>query len=125
MVLSKGPSLSGILEYPILRKLPILQARRCCGLDAHKETVVAHVQAPDGTQGPGVRKSYGTMQVQLIALRTWLKQMKVTHIAMESTGDLFNHGAQNGVGRGARPTFALLDADLERARRSSVYLAPG
>ena len=26
------------------------------------------------------------MQGQVIALRTWLKQMKVTHIAMESTG---------------------------------------
>jgi len=48
----------------MLRKLPILQAPRCCGLDAHKETAVVHVLAPDGTQGTSVRKSYGTMQVQ-------------------------------------------------------------
>jgi transposase len=60
--------------------------RRCCGIDVHKETVVVHVLAPDGTQGPGVRKVYGTMQAQLIALRIWLKQLKVTDIAMESTG---------------------------------------
>ena len=60
--------------------------RRCCGIDVHKDTVVVHVMAADGTQGHGNRKSYGTMQSQLVALRTWLKQLKVTHIAMESTG---------------------------------------
>jgi transposase len=60
--------------------------RRCCGIDVHKDTVVVHVMAADGTQGQGIRKSFGTMQSSLIALRTWLKQLKVTHIAMESTG---------------------------------------
>lgn len=60
--------------------------RRCCGIDVHKDTVVVHVMAPDGTQGQSVRKSFGTMQSSLIGLRTWLKQLKVTHIAMESTG---------------------------------------
>lgn len=70
----------------MLPRIPTLIYRRCCGIDVHKDTVVVHVMAADGTQGQGIRKSYGTMQSQLVALRTWLKQLKVTHIAMESTG---------------------------------------
>ncbi len=42
--------------------------------------------AADGTQGHGIRKSFGTMQPSLIAVRTWLKQLNVTPIAMEFTG---------------------------------------
>lgn len=68
------------------RKAPVFQYRRCCGIDVHKETVVVHVLAPDGTRGKGVRKSFGTMHAALVNLRTWLKLLKVTGIAMESTG---------------------------------------
>ncbi len=70
----------------MLRKAPVFHYRRCCGIDVHKETVVAHVLAPDGIRGKGVRKSFGTMHAALIQLRTWLKLLKVTDIAMESTG---------------------------------------
>lgn len=60
--------------------------RRCCGIDVHKETVVVCVLAPDGSKAPATRKRYGTFQGELIRLRVWLTQMRVTHIAMESTG---------------------------------------
>jgi transposase len=32
------------------------------------------------------RKTYGTFRNDLIRMRTWFKQLKVTEIAMESTG---------------------------------------
>lgn len=60
--------------------------RRCCGIDVHKETVVVCVLPADGQTGTPVRKSYGTFRNELIRMRVWLKQLRVTEIAMESTG---------------------------------------
>jgi len=60
--------------------------RRCCGMDVHKKTVVVCVLAPVGRTGAVVRKTYGTFRNDLIRMRVWLKQLKVTEIAMESTG---------------------------------------
>ena len=60
--------------------------RRCCGLDVHKETVVVCVLPPDGRAGEPVKKSYGTFRGELLRMQTWLKRMRVTEIAMESTG---------------------------------------
>lgn len=60
--------------------------RRCCGMDVHKETVVVCVLPPDGEQGEGLRKVFGTFRNELSRMRGWLKRMKITHIAMESTG---------------------------------------
>src|ERR1051325_8689675 len=60
--------------------------RRCCGMDIHKDTVVVCVLPPVGGDGQAVRKVYGTFRNDLIRMRVWLKQLKVTDIAMESTG---------------------------------------
>lgn len=60
--------------------------RRCCGMDIHKDTVVVCVLPPVGTEGEALHKTYGTFRNDLIRMRTWLKQLKVTEIAMESTG---------------------------------------
>lgn len=60
--------------------------RRCCGMDVHKDTVVVCVLLPDGQSGSPVRKSYGTFHSDLLRMRAWLKLLKVTDIAMESTG---------------------------------------
>jgi transposase len=60
--------------------------RRCCGMDVHKETVVVCVLPIDGMEGTPIRKVYKTFRQDLIRLRVWLKQLKVTHLAMESTG---------------------------------------
>lgn len=56
---------------------------RGCGMDVHKEIVVATIQ------GKGIKtitKSFHTYTSSLIKLRDWLKKHKVSHIAMESTG---------------------------------------
>lgn len=60
--------------------------RRCCGIDVHQETVVVCVLPPDGQEGELTRKVYQTFRRDLIRLRVWLKQLRVTEIAMESTG---------------------------------------
>lgn len=54
-----------------------------CGLDVHKETVVACVM------GTGIEKevrTYGTMTGELLKLKEWLQGLGITHVAMESTG---------------------------------------
>ena len=60
--------------------------RRCCGMDVHKETVVVYVLPPDGEEGAPIRKTYGTFRNELARMRGWFKQLKITHLAMESTG---------------------------------------
>jgi transposase len=60
--------------------------RRCCGMDVHKETVMVCVLPPDGDTGKTIKKVYGTFRNDLGRMRGWLKLLKVTEIAMESTG---------------------------------------
>ena len=62
------------------------EKRRCCGMDVHKETVVVCVLPPDGEEGKPLKKVYVTFRNDLGRMRGWLKQLKVTEIAMESTG---------------------------------------
>jgi transposase len=60
---------------------------RCCGLDVHKDTVVACVLL-SSDQGPPRKevRTFRTMTAQLQTLRDWLATQEVTHVAMESTG---------------------------------------
>jgi transposase len=62
--------------------------QRCCGLDIHKNKIVACVMATDPLTGQvGVRKKeFGAWLKALRDLRFWLQSQKVTHVAMESTG---------------------------------------
>ena len=59
---------------------------RCCGLDVHKETVVACLRLViDGKTVKEVR-TFSTTTAHLIALSAWFAENKCTHIAMEATG---------------------------------------
>lgn len=60
---------------------------RCCGLDVHKDTVVACliVVGPDGKPIKVIR-TFTTMTADLKRLAEWLQEQGVTHVAMESTG---------------------------------------
>jgi transposase len=59
----------------------------CCGLDVHKQTVVACVRRtrPDGGIDESVR-TFDTTTAGLLALGDWLAERQVTIAAMESTG---------------------------------------
>jgi len=60
---------------------------RCCGVDVHKQTVVACVIVP----GPGKQphkeiRTFGTMTPDLLEFGDWLGGDGGTHVALESTG---------------------------------------
>jgi transposase len=60
---------------------------RCCGLDVHKEMVVACVLV-SGPQGQPIRevRTFGSMTGELQDLGSWLEECGVTQVVMESTG---------------------------------------
>ena len=68
------------------------------GLDVHKETVVACVM------GTGIKKeirTFSTMTGSLLRLKSWLIDLGITHVAMESTGPYW------------KPVFNILEDSFE------------
>ena len=60
--------------------------RRCCGLDVHKETVVACLRlVSDGKIMTAVH-TFQTTTADLLRLSEWLTANDCTHVAMEATG---------------------------------------
>jgi hypothetical protein len=75
----------------------------CCGLDVHKETIVACLMK--GPIGKGLKPSseireFGTQLMELKALREWLELHDCRHVAMESTGIFW------------QPVYAVLESAL-------------
>ena len=71
---------------------------RGCGMDVHKEIIVATIQ------GKGIKtqtKSFKTFTSSLIKLKKWLLKNKITHVSMESTGVYW------------KPIFNVLGDDFE------------
>ena len=63
-----------------------LRHARCCGLDVHKDSVVACVRLVcDGKVTREVR-TFGTTTAELLRLSAWLAESECTHVAMEATG---------------------------------------
>lgn len=75
---------------------------RCCGIDVHKQTVVACAIVP-GTAGEPVKetRTFATLSGDLEALAGWLRGLGVTHVAMESTGVYW------------KPVYNLLDGRFQ------------
>jgi transposase len=69
-----------------MESMPVVNAR-CCGLDVHKQTVVACVRSagPDGKVANEVR-TFATTTRGLLELGDWLAGCGVAWVAMESTG---------------------------------------
>jgi transposase len=59
---------------------------RCCGLDVHKETVVACLRLVSGGKVDTDVRTFETTTAGLIALSEWLAENSCTQIAMEATG---------------------------------------
>jgi transposase len=60
---------------------------RCCGLDVHKDVIVACVRmpGPDGERREEVAQ-FATFTEDLLGLRDWLSSHGVTRVGMEATG---------------------------------------
>jgi len=57
--------------------------QRGCGLDVHKQTVVATI---DGVGLKKETREFGATTRSLTELKEWLVRSGITHVAMESTG---------------------------------------
>jgi transposase len=68
--------------------MPIrVEHERCCGIDVHKDSVTACVLLYEDSPQPQIRrKEFQTHSRALETLNSWLKALKVTQVAMESTG---------------------------------------
>lgn len=66
---------------------------RCAGLDVHKSSVVACAMVPEGKQ----LRAFGTTTPKLQQLVSWLRELGVSSVAMESSGIYW------------RPVFNLLE----------------
>ena len=89
------------------------QLERCCGLDVHKETIVACVRVGGATGKPVQQvQTFGTTAGQLLVLRDRLAAHGMTHVAMER--DLTRRGQIVAVCRvaGVRQTIPLRDLPL-------------
>ena len=56
---------------------------RGCGLDVHRDTVVASIQGIDLEEET---QTFSTFTADLERLICWLQNRGITHVAMESTG---------------------------------------
>jgi len=74
----------------------------CAALDVHKKavTVSARVSGIDGSREE-LMAEFATMAADLLALRDWLKELGVTHVAMEATGVYW------------KPVYYALEDDFE------------
>jgi transposase len=89
---------------------------RCCGLDVHKDTVVACLRlVSDGKVTTQVR-TFQTTTAELLRLSEWLTENECTHVAMEATGVYW------------KPIWHVLDDgefELVLANASHVKNVPG
>src|ERR1051326_117866 len=77
--------------------------RRCCGIDVHKNSVMVCVLPPVGqSQIAAKKRKFRTFTRDLKQLRAWLKNCRVTDIAMESTGQYW------------RPLWNVLEGEFSR-----------
>jgi transposase len=86
----------------------------CCGLDIHKESIVAClIKGPieGGLKPRSEIKEFGTQLRDLIALRTWLEEHDCHFVAMESTGIYW------------QPVYAVLETALSDEMRLLVVNA--
>lgn len=84
---------------------------RCAGLDIAKREVTACIITPEGQHS----RSFRTMTQDLLALRDWLAQHGVTHVAMESTGSYW------------KPVWNLLEGHFQLllANAQHIKVVPG
>ncbi|WP_206363313.1 IS110 family RNA-guided transposase [Sinomicrobium pectinilyticum] len=71
---------------------------RGCGIDVHKRVLVATVR---GTGISEETRTFDSFTSSIEALRDWLKDRGITHVAMESTGVYW------------KPVFNILEEDFE------------
>jgi transposase len=88
---------------------------RCCGIDVHKETLVACLRLQDGRRVQKQVETFKTTTAEILRLLTWLTEQGCTHVAMDSTGVYW------------QPVFNLLEGSLTvvLANAQHIKAVPG
>jgi transposase len=85
---------------------------RCCGIDIHKESVVACLRLQEGRRAKTEVRRFGTTTAELLRLHEWLSHAACTHVAMESTSVYW------------KPAFKILEVAHGLIRASFIPSAP-
>jgi transposase len=88
---------------------------RGAGIDVHKDSVTVCVMTTEGREVVKTRERFTTFHDDLVAMREWLLEMGVTHVAMESTGEYW------------KPVYEVLEGAVELvvANAQHVKNVPG
>jgi len=95
--------------------MEVLHAR-CCGIDIHKKSITVCVLIREsGRKEQKHLREFGTMTSEILGCTDWLRELGVTHVAMESTGVYW------------RPVWNLLEGqfDLLLANATHIKKVPG
>src|SRR5215469_1190759 len=74
---------------------------RCCGLDVHRDTIVACIMLGYGTQKRKLIETFSTFTEDIRKLAKWLQSYNIKHVAVESTGIYW------------KPIFNIFDGDFD------------
>src|SRR3989449_409472 len=83
---------------------------RCCGIDIHKEAVVACLRLQEGRRVKTEVRRFGTTTAELLRLHEWLSHAACTHVAMESTSVYW------------KPVFNLLEGSFEVVLANAYHI---
>ncbi len=83
---------------------------RCCGLDVHKEIVVACLRLVINGKIVKEVRTFATTTASLMGLSEWLTENQCTHIAMEATGVYW------------KPVWHLSDDDFELVLANAAHV---
>lgn len=88
---------------------------RGAGIDVHKDSVTVCVMTTEGREVVKTRERFTTFHDDLVAMREWLLEMGVTHVAMEATGEYW------------KPVYEVLEGAVELvvANAQHVKNVPG
>ena len=88
---------------------------RCCGIDVHRQTLVACVRLQTQRRKQTEVQSFGTTTAEILRLHRWLTEHGCTHVAMESTGVFW------------QPVFNLLEGSfvVVLANAQHIKAVPG
>jgi transposase len=74
---------------------------RGAGLDVHKKSVTVCVMTTEGRSVVKTLHRFSTFHSDLLAMRQWLVEQRVTHVAMEATGEFW------------KPVYKILEEHFE------------
>jgi transposase len=74
---------------------------RGAGIDVHKKSVTVCVMTTEGRTLVKTVQTFSTFHRDLVAMREWLLGMRVTHVAMEATGEYW------------KPVYEVLEGSFE------------